>query len=243
MTDIPLPLSELCPKISELQLNHPKLLNCDSVYLRGDKRSFHKSSFRLAIIGSRRSTEYGRRVVQELLAMLRGSNICIVSGGAIGIDACAHEAAIKNGLATRAWLVGPIGRPGPQCNSALFERIERAEGSAILVPEVLESESGLRQRLGAKAWLLRNAWIAADADCVLVVEAQVKSGTWQTAKDAAEMSKELYLVPGSIFSKSSQGISLMISRGHGQVLTDLKLFAESLLVCAARNSYNVDRGE
>lgn len=234
-----LKLEDLCPKISKLQEHYGKLLNSNFVCLRGDPETFGKSRFRLAIIGSRKSTEYGREVVSQLLARLRGAPICIVSGGAIGIDECAHRQALKNGLPTRAWLVGPVDRPGPQANAQLFKDIESAEGSALLVPKVLEDENGLRLKLGAKAWLLRNAWIAADADLVLVVEAQEKSGTWQTTKDAHEMSKPVYLVPGSIFSKSSRGISLMISRGQGEVLTDLDLFAESLLVCARRNSYNI----
>ncbi len=232
-------LSSLCPKISKLREQYPHLLNCNEVYLRGDAATFKRSNLRLAIIGTRKSTEYGRAVVAQLLLMLRGAPICIVSGGAIGIDACAHEEALKNNLDTRSWLVGPIERPGPQWNAALFSRIVNTKGSALLVPRVLQSADGLRARLGPKAWLLRNAWIAADADIVLIVEALKKSGTWQTAKDAADMSKSVYLVPGSIFNKSSHGISLMISRGQGEVLTDLAEFAESLVAHAARNSYNI----
>lgn len=235
-------LSEISPELYDLHKIFPKQLNCNSIYLRGDPNTFRRSGLRLGIVGTRKSTQYGRRVVSELLRMLRGHPICIVSGGAIGIDACAQNEALNNQLDTRAWLVGPIARPGPQHNSELFRKIESAMGSALIVPTILEEPEGLRKKLGNRAWLLRNAWIAADSDVVLVVEAFEKSGTWQTVKDAADMGKPVFLLPGSIFNESSRGVSLMISRGHGEILTDLKRFAESLVVCATRKLYNIDKG-
>lgn len=235
-------LSKISPELAQLQKHFPSHLPSDHVFVRGNTELLYKKrGLSLGIIGTRMPSEYGYRIVQELISRLAGHNISIVSGGAFGIDAESHRMALKYGLATRAWLVGPINDPSPKTQRALFDQIASTPGSALMVPQFLEASDGVRYKLGAKAWLARNAWIAADSDLVLCVEASLKSGTWQTARDSRDLGKDFYAIPGSIFERRSEGCNSMISKSYATGVTNLKEFAESLVVRALRSSYNKGR--
>jgi len=162
----------------------------------------------LTIIGSRKHTTYGEQVVEQLIQGLRGYNITIVSGLALGIDAIAHEEALKNGLRT-------IAVPGsgidfsvmhPPSNRNLAERIVEA-GGTILSP--------FDDTQPAIHWTfpVRNQIMAGLADAVLVIEAKKKSGTLITAKFAADYSRTVMAVPGSITSPHSHGTNDLIRDG------------------------------
>jgi DNA processing protein len=233
-----LTLKEYSPQLAEMQTHFSKHLVSTKIHMRGNKASLDaKKNFSVAIVGTRMPSEYGYTLVKELVKRLAPHQFNIVSGGAFGIDAEAHEQALERGLATRAWLVGPVADPAPRSHRGLFEKIARSEGSALLVPDFLEVER-IRQHLGPRAWLARNSWIVADADVVVIIEAAIKSGTWQTAKDALDMGKSIYLLPGKIFSKTSQGTNRMISRGYGEIVCDLDQLTETLVVRAQQNTYN-----
>lgn len=239
-------LQDYDPTMAALQRVHEKVLASHHIWVRGRDWAGGlrpKRKFSVAIVGTRKPSEYGVRVVEDLVRRLSAYDICIVSGGAFGIDRLAHECALERNMSTKAWLVGPIDDPGPRTHRRLFESIEKAEGSALLVPSHLnDPDSGFRTRLGPLAWLTRNAWIVAEADAVVVVEAYVKSGTWQTVLDADTLARELFVVPGSIFAGSSYGTNRMISSVHAQAVFDLGELTETLVVLAGRNSYNVHKG-
>jgi DNA processing protein len=240
-------LEDYSPSLAELQQRHEKELPSKNVWIRSKDPELlapgAARKFSVAIVGTRKPSEYGLRVTEELVRRLSVYDVCVISGGAFGIDRIAHEAALERGLSTRAWLVGPIDDPSPRTHRQLFETIEKSPGSALLVPEHLNDPgSGLRTRLGASAWLARNAWTSADCDAVVLVEAHAKSGTWQTAKDADTLAKSCFIVPGSIFTASSYGTNKMISKGWGQVVCDLGELTESLVVLAGRGSYNINKG-
>lgn len=232
------PVHSLFPHITKLQEYFFHDLPTRRVFLAGQLPE-QKVGLRLGIVGSRRSTEYGRRFVSELLRGLRSSSVCVVSGGAVGIDVCAHQNAMKNSLATRAWLVGPVEKPGPAINSATFSQIQKADGSSLLTPDYLQPDFHLGRcdpPLGKNSWLARNAWIAADSDVLLVIEAHERSGTLHTARMAAEFSKPVFLLPGSVFNKSSYGTHRMISQSYGSIVENLDALTESLVAHATRNS-------
>jgi DNA processing protein len=232
-------LAHISPQLSELQMHFPKQLPSSEVYVRGDVQALReRRGLSLAIVGTRMPSPYGYRVIDELLEAIQSAPISIVSGGAFGIDSYAHRRALQWGLPTRAWLVGPIADPGPRSQRALFDEIAASPGSGLLVPKFLEAEEGYRLKLGAKAWLARNAWIAADADVVLCVEASLKSGTWQTARDSNDLGKEIYAIPGSVFEPRSEGCNAMISRSYAKAVFSIRDFAESLVVRALQSSYN-----
>jgi DNA processing protein len=248
---VELSLGSFDPQMQRIREIHPCMLPSDRVHVRsrewqawvaeGQQGPAPRKKFSLAIVGTRKPSAYGVRVVEELVRRLSRYDICIVSGGAFGIDRVAHEGALSWGLSTHAWLVGPIEAPSPQSHRQLFEEIEKAPGSALIVPGHLEAEDGPRRRLGALAWRARNTWIVAEADAVLVAEAFLKSGTWQSAQDSNDLGKPLYAPPGPIFTASSQGTNQMISRTYASPVFDLGELTESLVVLAERSSYNITK--
>jgi DNA processing protein len=239
-------LEDYNPELAHLGLQASKLLPSRNLWIRSRQwreKSALPRKFSVAVVGSRKPSAYGVKVTEELIRRLGVYDFCVVSGGAFGIDRIAHEVAIEEGLATRAWLVGPIEDPSPRAHRQLFDRIEKSPASALLVPEHLEKpERGFGSDFGAYAWLARNAWIAADADAVVVIEAYEKSGTWQTVSDANELGKMIYAVPGSIFTGTSYGTNKMISGSCAQAVYDLDELTESLVVLAGRRSYNIIKG-
>jgi DNA processing protein len=240
-------LEDYSTSFADLQKQHDTVLPSRRVWIRSEDPELDRPrsarKFSVAIVGTRKPSEYGLKVTEELVRRLSVYDVCVISGGAFGIDRIAHEAALERGLSTKAWLVGPIDDPSPRSHRQLFETIEKSPGSALLVPEHLnDPDSGLRSRLGPTAWLARNAWTSADADAVVIIEAHVKSGTWQTAKDADTLAKPCFIVPGSIFTASSYGTNKMISSGCGQAVCDLGELTETLVVLAGRGSYNINKG-
>jgi len=162
----------------------------------------------LCVVGSRKYTPYGKDIVSTLISGLEGFPITIVSGLALGIDAIAHRAAIKNKL-------GVIAVPGsgldpkamhPKTNIQLAEEIIN-EGGTLLS----EFEPDFKATLWS--FPMRNRIMAGMSHAVLVVEAETKSGTLITAKLATNYNREVLAVPGSIFSPTSDGPHLLIKLG------------------------------
>ena len=162
----------------------------------------------LCVVGSRKYTPYGKDIVSTLISGLEGFPVTIVSGLALGIDAIAHRAAIKNKL-------GVIAVPGsgldpkamhPKTNIQLAEEIINEGGTLIS-----EFEPDFKATLWS--FPLRNRIMAGMSHAVLVVEAETKSGTLITAKLATGYNREVLAVPGSIFSPTSDGPHLLIKLG------------------------------
>ncbi len=154
----------------------------------------------LTVVGSRQYTSYGKQAVDHLIDGLRGYPVGIVSGLALGIDALAHEAALRNNLYTLAV-------PGSGLNDdVLYPRTNRR-----LALRILESGGGLFSEFApdtaAAPWTFpqRNRIMAGIAPATLVIEASEKSGTLITARMCADYNRELLVVPGSIFSRSAAG--------------------------------------
>ena len=162
----------------------------------------------LAVVGSRKCTAYGRDVVDALLDGLRGTPISIVSGLALGIDAYAHKAALRNGLHT-------IAIPG----SGLDESVLYPRSHLQLAKQILASGGALvseyEETQEAAPWTFpkRNRIMAGLAHAVLVIEAAEKSGTLITARLATEYNRELMVVPASIFAASSKGALQFLKLG------------------------------
>jgi DNA processing protein len=162
----------------------------------------------LSIVGSRKYTTYGKQVVDDLVAGLRGYPVGIVSGMALGIDSLAHEAALRNGLYTLA-------TPGGGLNdSALYPATHKG-----LAHRILENGGGLLSEFDhdfrATTWSFpkRNRLVAGISHATLLIEAGEKSGTLITARLATDYNRELLVVPGSIFSKNSAGIHQFLKLG------------------------------
>ena len=159
-----------------------------ALWIRGDARHFGRLDRSVALVGARAATGYGEHVAMESAAGLSDRGFVIVSGGAYGIDAAAHRAALASEGVTVAFLAGGVDRLYPAGNSELLRRIA-SEG--VLVAELPPGSAPTRWR-----FLMRNRLIAAAASATVVVEAGRRSGSLNTAGHAAQMGRPLGAVPG-----------------------------------------------
>ncbi|MEX0934110.1 MAG: DNA-processing protein DprA [Candidatus Paceibacterota bacterium] len=162
----------------------------------------------LCVVGSRQYTSYGKEACEYIISGLRGSNVVIISGLALGIDAVAHEAALKSGLTTIA-LPGSGLLPQmlyPKTNVALAKRILDAGGALL-------SEFPDKTQAAPYTFPQRNRLMAGLSRGVLVIEAQERSGTVITARLATEYNKDVFAVPASIFSKNAEAPHRLIKAG------------------------------
>ncbi len=176
------------------------------LYLRG---AFDLADdFALAVVGSRKFTSYGKAAVERLVPGLVRGGLTIVSGLALGIDALAHASALENGGRTIAVLACGIDRRSvyPGANRWLSEKI--VEKGGVLVSEMPPGTPPLKHHFPQ-----RNRIISGLALGTLVVEAHEKSGAQITASFALEQGREVFAVPGSIFSAASSGPNRLISQG------------------------------
>ncbi|MDO5681398.1 MAG: DNA-processing protein DprA, partial [Propionibacteriaceae bacterium] len=151
----------------------------------------------VAIVGTRTSTHYGEVVTGDLAAGLALRDMTVVSGGAYGIDVCAHRAALAVDGRTVAVLASGVDQPYPRGNARVFDEI-RARG--LLVSELPPGERPSRPR-----FLSRNRVIAALSMGSVMVEARVRSGAQNTLGWAERLSRVRMAVPGPITSAQSEG--------------------------------------
>lgn len=162
----------------------------------------------LCVVGSRKYTDYGKEACQKLIAGLRGYNIVIVSGLALGIDGVAHRAALDTGLTTLA-IPGSGLHPSvlyPSSNRQLAEKIIESGGALI-------SEFEPSFRATTYSFPQRNRIMAGISHATLIIEAEIKSGTLITSRLATDYNRDVMAVPGSIFSKTSEGPNMLIRLG------------------------------
>ena len=187
---------ELYPKGLRNIFNPPMLL-----FYRGDMKFYNRS---IAIVGARKASNYGRNIAKMLGRELTKSNISVISGAAIGIDTAAHQGALEVG-ATVAVLGCGVNVSYPPENHKLLDQI--AECGLIL------SEYAPGSRPNPKFFPARNRIISGVADGTVVVEAALKSGSLITAEFALSEGRDVFAVPGSVFSSASRGCHKLIKQG------------------------------
>ncbi len=181
----------------------------DELYYCGDRRALYLIDHKyLCIVGSRRYTEYGRRVCEWLIEGLRGTRTVIVSGLAMGIDTVAHKSAMANNLKT-------ISVPGSGLNhNILYPRI-----NLYVAEDILKNGgcliSPFKPNQGAANWTfpVRNQIMAGMSHATLIIEGEEDSGTLITARLSAEYNRDTLVVPGSIFSEHSRGPHKLLRDG------------------------------
>jgi DNA processing protein len=181
-----------------LEIPDPPIL----LYVKG---CLHEGAVRIAVVGARGATLYGKRVAVGLGADLASREIEVVSGGARGIDTCAHKGALEVGGRTVAVLGSGFRRPYPQQNTELFERI--AESGALI------SEFPLDTDPRPDNFPRRNRVISGLSVAVVVVEAARRSGSLVTAGHALEQGREVLAIPGPVSSGRSTGTNWLIQQG------------------------------
>ena len=164
----------------------------------------------VAVVGTRRATAYGREVTSRLTSDLATSGVTVVSGLARGIDAIAHKTALDAGGRTIAVLANGLDSIYPPEHKALASQI--AENGALV------SEHSLGTRPEASHFPRRNRIMSGMTLGTLVVEAPASSGAIWTVRHALEQNREVFCVPGSIFSPASLGTNLLIQEGAKLVL-------------------------
>lgn len=163
------------------------------------------------LVGSRAATQYGENVTAELGYGLAGRDVVIVSGGAYGIDAAAHRAALAAHGTTVLVSAGGLDRPYPPGNAALFDAVAAA---GLLISESPPGCAPQRQR-----FLTRNRLIAALSTGVVVVEAAARSGATNTATHAASLGRPVMAVPGPVTSAMSVGCHVLLQRERAVLVT------------------------
>ncbi|MFN2424903.1 MAG: DNA-processing protein DprA [Candidatus Binatia bacterium] len=159
----------------------------------------------VAVVGSRRCSEYGERTAARIGREAAAARIVVVSGLARGIDAAAHRGALETGR-TSAVLAGGLDRiyPGEHCS--LAERVV-ASGGCLLS----EQPPGV----GPRPWLFpfRNRIITGLCVATVVVEAGMRSGSLASARHAVDQGRDVFAVPGPIDSPVSEGCNWLLTQG------------------------------
>lgn len=171
----------------------------------------------ISIVGSRDASDYGNQVTFELGRALSLRGLCLVSGGAYGIDAAVHCAALAEESVdpleppTIAFLAGGADKLYPAGNSTLLQQVMNR---GLLFSEVPPGTTPTRFR-----FLNRNRLIAAFSTLTIVTEARYRSGALNTASHAVELGREVAAVPGSVFSPNSAGTHRMIRSGSAELIS------------------------
>lgn len=181
----------------------------------------------IAVVGTRVPTMYGRQVTTELTRSLASTGIPVVSGLATGVDAIAHETTVESGGRTIAVLGSGVDEIYPPQNKKLAERILSSGGAII-------SEYPLGTKPTPYNFPQRNRIIAGLVRGVLVTEGKEKSGSLITAELALEFGREVFAVPGSIFSANSIGPNRLISSGA-------RMCTSAEVICDFLNIKNLPR--
>ena len=164
-----------------------------------------KKSDKVAIVGTRNPSEYGRKITEILVKELVEFDILIVSGLARGIDSIAHRVCLKNNGYTIAVIGNGIDIVYPAENRNLYKRISE---SGLIV-----SEFPFGTKPEASNFPKRNRIISGISRGVVVVEAGKKSGSIITAMHAIDQGKDVFAFPGSVFSYKSIGTHYLIKNG------------------------------
>ena len=190
----------------------------------------------LTVVGPRKYSSYGKEVTEMLVEGLSHFPVVIVSGLALGVDAIAHKAALRAKLPTVAVPGSGLNRAVlyPSANRRLADEILRTGGALLS-----EFEADFR----ATAWSFpqRNRILAGLSDAVLVIEAEQKSGALITSKFATEYNRDVFTVPGSIFSPSSAGPHMLLKLGATPITSANDLLEALGFEAAKRSALNARR--
>ncbi len=179
----------------------------DHLYIKGELPSPEDYIY-VSVVGSRKHTSYGKDACEKIIRGLKGYPFVIVSGLALGIDSIAHKTALEVGLPT-------IAIPGsglddkvlyPSANRGLADLILRKGGCVLS-----EFEPDFRATLWS--FPKRNRIVAGISRAVIVIEAPEKSGALITVRMAVDYNRDVFAVPGSIFSETSKGTNKFIKLG------------------------------
>lgn len=178
-----------------------------ALYVRGQIRPTDRHG--IAVVGTRHPTHYGMDCARKLAYQLAKSGICVISGLATGVDAAAHEGALRAGGRTLAVIGSGLDNLYPPENADLAARI--AEHGALI------SEFPFARKPDKTTFPMRNRIVSGMSMGVLVIEAGLRSGAMITANQAMQQGRSVFAVPGRIDSYASVGPNALLKDGAGLV--------------------------
>ena len=187
------------------QIDSPPMV----LFYRGNLKrvNFDKT---LSVVGSRRASAMGKENLGRILKDFYGTDLTIVSGGATGVDTCAHENAIKNELSTIVVIGSGLDKLYPVQNEKMFEQI--CQNYGVVMSEYWHDFDPLPFRFP-----IRNRIVSGLSRGTLIVEAAMKSGAMITANLCLEQGRELMCMPGNINNPNTQGIYHLLKNGAAMV--------------------------
>ena len=208
--------------ITILDENYPSLLKEIyqppwAIFVKGNLSLLEKEP-KLAVVGSRQATQYGKNAIRLMFPQLVEKGIVIVSGLAAGIDTLAHVHAIKNGGNTIAVIAGGFNHIYPKENIELAGEMMKTQ---LVISEYPPDTKPLRWHFPA-----RNRIISGLSNGIFIIEAKRKSGSLITANYAVHEGREVFSLPGSIFNPYSLGTNDLIQQGAKLVMRSEDILEE-----------------
>ncbi|MPZ49848.1 MAG: DNA-protecting protein DprA [Dehalococcoidia bacterium] len=188
------------------------------LYVRGELRP--EDEWAVAVVGTRRATPYGRQAAKHFATDLARHKITVVSGLARGIDAIAHRSVLSAGGRTIAVLACGLDLIYPPEHARLAQEISQ-QGALI-------SDYPLGTQPRSEYFPRRNRILSAVSLGVLVVEGDVDSGALITARMAIDQNREVFAIPGSIYSPTHRGANRLIREGEARLVTRAEDILEEL---------------
>ncbi len=186
------------------------------LFAYGDVSLLAKES--ITIVGTRSITQYGRSVISHFLgSFLRKLDIAVVSGLARGVDGYVHKLCLQRGIKTIGVVPGGIDSAIPSENREVCQRMVRENLVLAEYPEGI--------KMNKYMFVQRNRILAGMSKSTIVIEAGENSGSLTTAKLALDYNREVYVVPGNIFSPLSLGCNILAREG-ANILTSMSDFQE-----------------
>lgn len=187
------------------------------LYCKGNISLLHSEKM-LAIVGTRTPTAYSRQCLEAFIPPLVKENFTIVSGLALGVDSLAHQITIRSKGKTIGVLGSGFCHMYPSKNISLFEHMAKEHCIITEYPRHVRPQKW--------HFPMRNRIISGLSKGVLIVEAKEKSGSLITADQALEQGRDVFAVPGTIFSKYSIGTNQLIQQGAKLVISAEDILCE-----------------
>lgn len=197
-----------------LQDNYPRRLKGieDAPVLMYYKGQANLNAERIiGIVGTRKNTEYGKEITEQIVHHYQGSGALILSGMAYGIDVAAHKAALNNQLPTVGVLAHGLDRIYPSTHRAVAEKMLNGGG---LLCEFMSGTNPDRENFPK-----RNRIVAGLSDALIVVEAAITGGALITAEIANSYNKDVFAVPGRVGDEFSEGCNRLIFSNKANLIT------------------------
>ncbi len=195
--------------------NYPqRLLNCYDpptlLYYRGNANL--NTSKIIAVVGTRSKTEYGKQLTESLIEDLKEQQVLVISGLALGIDAIAHKAALKNSLSTIAVVAHGLDKIYPQEHTLLAKDMIKHNGGLL-------TEFRSKTKPDKHNFPSRNRIVAGMSDATIVIETDVKGGSIITADIANSYNRDVFAFPGRTTDNKSAGCNYLIQNNKAILLT------------------------